>query len=71
MKLARLEVSFDGMPEGSIIQDATVCGSYLHGLWCSQYGTYRVSLPISFCEVFDASEFNSTPEFGDIGRDHS
>jgi len=46
----KLISDFEGIPQGSVLQNVTETRLCYNGLWCSMAGSYKVIVPKSFCE---------------------
>jgi hypothetical protein len=52
---------FDGIPEGSCIQDVQEVGNDYLGLWCSAMGSYGVAVPKCICREKVEDEIAGIP----------
>ena len=60
-------VDLDGIPEGSVLQNARVViddgEKYWRGLWCSMYGSYMMDVPYSAAKEHIEKKFEITDAF--------
>lgn len=60
MKKVKLIREYEGLYEGSVLQDVQLIHeqgcSYYEGLYCSRAGSYIVEVPAAYCVHFDPEQ---------------